>query len=191
MSHPLWKGWIGSGFTPADFITYVGGIRWQSWRPQFVVVHNTQIPTFAKWHTQPGSRWMDSFIHYYRDDQDWSGGPHLFVADDVIWVGTPLTKPGVHSPSWNGTSFGVEMVGDYETEPLSPAVFQNTASALATLHDALGIDPATLRFHKEDPLTTHKGCPGRNVDKADLVALIKQKLVIRHGGEHLPTRLSA
>lgn len=191
--NPNWKGWVGSGFTPADFIGYVAAQRWNAWRPSLLVVHNTAIPTFARWHTQPGSRWMESFIHYYRDDQGWSGGPHCFIADDVIWIGTPLTKPGVHSPSWNGISLGLEMVGDYDHEPLSPAVWQNTASAVATLVDALGlpVSPDTIRFHKEDPLTTHKGCPGRGVHKDELLAAVRAKLAIRHDGEHLPERLAS
>lgn len=184
-----WKGWIGGAFTPTDFIEYVAGIRWVQWRPSFVVVHNTENPTFAAWHTQPGSRWMQGFINYYRDDQKWSGGPHLFVADDVIWVGTPLTLPGVHSPSWNPFSLGVEVIGDYNREPLSADVAQNAASALATIHDALGIDPGTIRFHKEDPETTHTGCPGRNLVKTDLIAAVRAKLAARHAGEHVPARI--
>jgi hypothetical protein len=186
-----WKGIVGKPFTPADFITYVAGITFNQWRPSFVVVHNTGIPTFADWHRVSGERRMQALQSYYRDDQGWSGGPHLFVADDVIWVFTPLWLPGVHSPSWNAISWGVEMVGDYETEPLGAALYQNTASALATLHDALGIDPGTIRFHKEDPETTHRSCPGRAVIKPDLIAFVRQKLAVRHGGEHLPTRLSA
>jgi antitoxin (DNA-binding transcriptional repressor) of toxin-antitoxin stability system len=34
-------------------------------------------------------------------------------------------------------------------------------AALAVLHSAIGLDSHTLRFHREDPQTTHKGCPGK------------------------------
>lgn len=187
MSAP-WKGIIGQYFSPAGFIEYVGNLAFATWRPSFVVVHNTAIPTLADWHKVPGHVRMKGLERYYRDEQHWSGGPHLFVADDVIWVFTPLTVPGVHAPSWNPISWGVEMVGDYDHEPLSASVFANTASALATLHDAIGLDPQTIRFHKEDPKTTHRGCPGRAVVKADLLALVREKLEARHGGEHLPAR---
>jgi hypothetical protein len=191
MSDVVWRGWTASAFTPADFIRYVASLRWYSWRPQFCVAHNTEIPTLAQWHHTGGVQYMENLKHYYRDTKGWSAGPHLFVDDAVIWVGSPLTSPGVHSPSWNPISFGIEAVGDYDREPMNAAVFQNLASALATLHDALGIDPNTLRFHKEDPATTHTGCPGKNLHKDQLIALIKQKLVVRHGGEHLPDRLIA
>ena len=45
---------------------------------------------------------MRNLEAYYRDEQDWSAGPHLFVADDLIWVFTPLRTSWVHSPSWDG-----------------------------------------------------------------------------------------
>lgn len=183
-----WKGVIGEYFTPVKFIDYVQGLTFPQWRPKFCVLHNTGIPTLADWHKVPGTQRMKGLERYYRDEQKWSGGPHLFVADDVIWVFTPLTVPGVHAPSWNAISWGVEMVGDYDREPLNDSVFHNAASALATLHDVIGLDPATLRLHKEDPLTTHRGCPGKAIVKADMIALIQSKLAARHGGEHLPAR---
>lgn len=61
---------------------------------------------------------MQNLQSYYRDTMKWSGGPHLFVADDLVWAFTPLTVPGVHSPSWNNVSWGVELVGDYSTEQI-------------------------------------------------------------------------
>jgi len=54
--------------------------------------------------------------------------------------------------------------------------------ALATLHAALGLNPDTLRLHKEDPKTTHI-CPGKNVIKADIIGGVHEKLTL---GEHVP-----
>src|SRR5712692_11270909 len=51
-----------------------------------------------------------------RSDNELEVPPHLFVADDLIWVFTPLTVSGVHSPSWNSITWGVEMVGNFDTE---------------------------------------------------------------------------
>jgi hypothetical protein len=144
---PEWKGIVGKSFTAQGFDDYMAGLTLVSWRPQFVVLHNTADPTFAHWHD-----------------------------DDAIWVFTPLTTSGVHSPSWNEISWGVELVGDYSVETLSDAVKQNAVSALATLHSAGNIDPTTLRLHREDPLTTHKGCPGNNIVKADVIAWIQARL---------------
>lgn len=137
-----------------------------------------------------GAQRMRNFESYYRDEQHWSAGPHLFVADDLIWVFSPLTTPGVHSPSWNAISWGIEMVGGYDQEAFSPAVRENTIDALATLHVWLGIDPAGLRFHKEDPRTTHKNCPGKNVVKTDMLARLQNRIAQLTPGEHLPTRIA-
>src|SRR5260370_20380121 len=89
-----------------------------------------------------------------------SAGRHLFVDNHLIWAFTPLTTPGVHSPSWNGISWGVEMVGDYATEDfdqgLGAAVAANAVKALATLHMLIGLAPTTPKLHKEDTATTHR-----------------------------------
>ena len=180
---PPWKGIVGKGFTAADFATYVEGLSFTAWRPSFVVLHNTGLPTFAQWHSVPGSARMQNLQSYYRDTQHWSAGPHVFVADDLIWAFTPLTVPGVHSPSWNNVSWGVELVGDYATEVMDPDLQSNAISALATLHGALGLDPATLRLHREDPLTTHI-CPGSSVLKADFIAQTTAAVAENFPGEH-------
>ena len=179
-----WKGIVGEGFTADDFDMYVATVAFDTWRPQFVVLHNTAVPSFAQWHNVAGEDRMRALEHYYRDVQKWSAGPHLFIADDLIWVFTPLNVPGVHSPSWNSRSWGVELVGNYSAESLLPQLQLNAASALASLHAALGLDPQTLHFHKEDPLTTHKDCPGRNVVKPTMIQWVLDEIAARHPGEH-------
>src|SRR5690242_8293606 len=148
---PTWKGIVGLGLTPSDFVKYVGSLHLLSWRPQFIVLHNTASPKLGEWHAIPGDQRMKNLEHYYRDERQWSAGPHLFVADDLIWVFTPLTTAGVHSPSWNSIAWGVEMVGDFDTEDFQDgpgkAVRQNTTSALATLHAFAGLNPDGLRLH--------------------------------------------
>jgi peptidoglycan hydrolase-like protein with peptidoglycan-binding domain len=179
-----WKGIVGKGFSPLEFQAYVNQLTFGAWRPSFVVLHNTSEPRLSQWHSTPGEQRMLNLQDYYKNTEHWSAGPHLFVADDKIWVFTPLTVSGVHSPSWNAFSWGVEMVGEYEEEAFSPAVRENTIDALATLHAAIGLDPASLRFHKEDPLTTHKECPGKNVSKPDIIQGLTARLASLHGGEH-------
>src|SRR5947209_3301380 len=179
-----WKGIVGEGFTADDFDMYVATVAFDTWRPQFVVLHNTAVPSFAQWHNVAGEDRMRALEHYYRDVQKWSAGPHLFIADDLIWVFTPLNVPGVHSPSWNSRSWGVELVGNYSAESLLPQLQLNAASALASLHAALGLAPQTLPFHKDAPLTTHKDCPGRNVVKPTMIQWVVDEIAARHPGEH-------
>ena len=182
---PAWKGIVGQGLAPAQLEAYVAALPFGAWRPQFVVLHNTQVPRLADWHTVPDDQRMKGLERYYRDELGWSGGPHLFVADDLIWLFTPLTVPGVHSPSWNASAWGVEVVGDYDREPLSAPVRANTVAALATLHAAAGLDPDSLRLHRQDPRTTHTFCPGVSLarQRDAIVAELHDLLRSRAGGE--------
>ncbi|HYO78943.1 MAG TPA: peptidoglycan recognition family protein [Thermoanaerobaculia bacterium] len=184
---PGWKGIIGSRFTADEFDDYCHGLQWMAWRPSKIVVHNTAIPSLAqrpKGFTRQHMRNLEAF---YRDKQGWKAGPHLFIDDRQIWVFPPLTVSGTHSPSWNKTSIGIEMLGNYDKESFDSGrglrVRENTVAAIATLCAILGIDPATTRIHREDPLTTH-ACPGKNVRKLELIQAVQDLMVERHSGEH-------
>ena len=175
-----WKGIVGRSFAAKDFEQYVKTLQFDEWQPQFVVLHNTAIPKLSEWHAISGAQRMKNLEGFYKKEQRWSAGPHLFVADDLIWAFTPLNVSGVHSPSWNDVAWGVEMVGDYNQEPFGDAVCNNAVSALATLHALFGLDPNTLRFHKEDPQTTHD-CPGKNVSKDFMIQRLVSALSARGG----------
>jgi hypothetical protein len=129
-----WKGIVGRGFRPQEFEAYVASLRFTDWRTQFAVVYNTSEPRLSQWHSTPGDQRMRNLESYYRDVQQWSAGPHLFVANDLIWAFTPLTTSGVHSPSWNAISWGMEMGGEFEEEAFDPGVRENAVDALVTLH---------------------------------------------------------
>jgi hypothetical protein len=194
----VWTPIVGKKFSAADFDAYVRTLKFDAWRPSFVVVHNTSEPTralYAEWQqrTPPVTmeQWLQNLVGYYRDTEGWSGGPHLFVADDGIGVFTPLTVPGVNTPSWNHISWGIETVGEFETEPFDGPTRDNLISALASLHSVLGLNPADfklgvrgLHFHKEDKATTHQDCPGKNMVKPALVVAVVDKLAQMHPGEH-------
>jgi N-acetylmuramoyl-L-alanine amidase CwlA len=172
-TNPIWHVPVGQGFLPSNFNEYVETVDMSEyrtlWTPDFIVLHNTAMPKFADWHKVSGEAHMQNLEHYYRDFLGWSAGPHLFVADDLIWVFTPLNIRGVHSPSWNSVSWGVELVGDYNNEPLLSTVKSNAIIAIAALCNKCKIAPETLKLHHEDPKTTHKGCPGRNVVKQEFI----------------------
>lgn len=165
-------GFDGKCLSPAQFDAYVQRLAWSAWKPQFVVLHNSGAPTLKAWMATPGgeSQRIKNLEHYYRDQQKWKSGPHLFISPAGIFLGTPLTVPGTHSPSWNKTSIGIEMAGDYDREPFDARVRANTIAAIAAIYRALGLKPDTIRLHKQDPKTTHKNCPGKNVSLADIVA---------------------
>lgn len=185
---PGWKGIIGQAFSTADFDSYCHKLQWTAWRPSFLVVHNTAIPSLAQRPKGFSQAHIANLEAFYRDKQGWRAGPHLFVDDRQIWVFTPLTVSGTHSPSFNKTALGIEMLGDYEKEAFDSGrglqVRQNTVAALATLCAILGIDPGTTKIHREDPATTH-ACPGKNVKKLELIQETQALLQERHPGDHV------
>lgn len=181
-----WKGIVGKSFTPTEFEAYVHTLSWNKWRPSFIVLHNMAIPSLAQRPDGLTAQHIKGLEVFYRDTQKWSAGPHLFVDDKQIWVFTPLTTPGVHSPSWNSMAIGIEMLGDFATESFSEgrglAVRNNVTQAIASISHVLGIDPSTMKLHKEDKKTTHI-CPGKNVIKSEVIAEVT---AILHEGEHTP-----
>jgi len=182
-----WKGIVGESFSQDGFDAYCHQLQWTAWRPSFAVVHNTASPSLAQRPNGLTKKHIQNLEAFYRDEQGWKAGPHLFVDDKQIWVFTPLTVSGTHSPSWNKLALGIEMLGDYEQEAFDGGrglkVRENAVSALATLCAILGFDAATIRIHREDPLTTH-ACPGKNVRKLEIIQQVQDLIVARHAGEH-------
>ncbi len=184
---PAWKPIVGLSFTADEFDIYCHSLQWNSWRPSFIVLHNTGSPSLTQRPKGFNQKHMQTFVSFYRDEHKWNAGPHLFVDDKKIWVFTPLTVSGVHSPSWNKLALGIEMLGNYATEPFKIgrglAVRKNAVAAMATLCAILGLDPTTIRLHREDPLTTHR-CPGKKVVKNEVLAEVQALILQRHSGEH-------
>lgn len=188
---------VKRAFTQEEFRDYVKGLTFGAWRPSLIVWHNTAAPSLAQWQKSaladraagrvPGISRINSLEAYFRDQQHWSGAPHLFIADDLIWVFNPLIAPGVHAPSWNSRSIGIEMIADFDREDDDSGaglkVRNNTIFATAILCETFGLDPLTaIKLHREDPRTTHK-CPGDDFarDKAEAVAAVADLMA---GGEH-------
>jgi len=177
---PKWKGIVGKSFQPDEFAEYVNNLTFTTFVPDFIVLHNTAVPSLASRPNGLTKQHILGLESYYRDDMHWSAGPHLFIDDKQIWVFTQLTTSGVHSPSWNSKSIGVEMLGDFNREEFNSGrgakVKENSAIAISILSMALGINPDTMKLHKEDSATDHD-CPGKNVDKKKFIALVKEYIV--------------
>lgn len=177
---PDWRGIVGTSFTPVEFDAYCRGLRWDPWRPAFIVLHHTEPLTLAQCPKGLTKKHILELESYYRDKLQWRAGPHLFIDDRQIWVFTPLNVSGVHSASWNNVSLGVAMLGDYDKEFFHIGrgldVRKNSVSAIATLCTILGIDSYNLLLHREDPLATD-ACPGRNVQSSHIVREIQKTVV--------------
>ena len=187
-------------FKQEDFRQYVETLTWPRWRPSAGFTwHNTYRPRISDWMKTakedaakgliPGTTRINNLEHYFWKQRGWPGAPHLFIAPDYIWVFNPLTDPGVHSPSWNRTRLGFEMIGDFNVEDddagLGLQIKRNCIFATAVLCEVLGLEPSreTIKLHNEDPKTTHTGCPG--VDLAqDVNEMVEDVRGLMAGGEH-------
>lgn len=207
----MWKGIVGKFVDVAGLQSHVDGLVFTGWTPQFVVVHNTSAPdlaTYAGWRAHPErhgnwtpEQWARNLESYYQGQHPpWSGGPHAFVCPDGILLFTPLTTPGTHSPAWNSRTWGIETVGEFMRDPFDNGTRDNLVATLATLHARLGLHPGDykfgvrgIHFHKEDPVTTHKSCPGDHMVKAELVRAVEVRMMSMHPGDHIeiPARVQA
>jgi hypothetical protein len=108
----------------------------------------------------------------------WNRGPHLFVDEDQIFGMTPLGTPGIHAVSFNRSSIGIEVLGDYDSEdPLSGRGLQCMKVAAAATRSLLQwldlpTNDKTVLFHRDDPKTS-KTCPGKKVTKDWFLGLVK------------------
>ena len=154
-----------------------------SFHPRFPVLHNTSVPdmaTYRKWIAagRPTmAQWLQNLAAYYKS-LGWNSMPHAFVLPDgTIGLGAPFNVRGTHTPSWNSVSIGVETLGEFErdiwagtpTEKATIALFGELCKRLGWHPDQYVRGVRGIHFHKEDPNTTHKTCPGKHVEKAKFV----------------------
>lgn len=189
-----WKGIdslsaSGRGRTIEEMQAFVDKLPDTSWASG-MVLHNTSAPNLAQWTLENRAQRVLNLESYFRDVRKWNSAPHAFVDYDFVWNFTPYTEKGTHSPSWNGSKLGIEMVGDFTlrggdnaSAGLGLKVVQNTAALFAMLHNRYGWNPETIKLHKEDPLTTHD-CPGAQIKKQEFIGMVQQYM--GEGGEHAP-----
>lgn len=162
-----WKGgYNGTGWNRDEFRAWLRTQTKPAWA-NGLVVHNTGAP-YIRPPVAPAQRMMNLGTYYKK--MGWSGGPHFVVIYDRVYLGTPVSLQGTHSPSWNKTKIGFEVEGDYRAGKHDPAtgdgkVAWDTAgwalAELAAWHAPLG----ARVLHREDPKTTH-ACPGDLISRA-------------------------
>lgn len=172
----MWKTFSGKTFDRGEFAAHVGSLRWTSWRPTGICLHNTGAPTLRQWaESGPAHDQRIANLQHYYEGLGWHAGPAAFVSRSHITEFSGFLAPGVHSTCFNRTHLGIEMAGDFSTEAFSSgdgAMVRDTAVfALATLFKALKLDPHGLAFHK-DCARDHHDCPGRFVSKPDVIARV-------------------
>ena len=138
-----------------------------------VTIHHTYRPTVDEWR---GARTMDMLSRFYRA-KGWSAGPHLFLAPDGIWAGTPLALPGVHAGVCNSTHIGLEIVGDYDQQTWSIGLRARIYDLIVLLLHWIGATEAALRGHRE--CLPNKSCPGAAIGMDLVRADVRERLFDR------------
>jgi hypothetical protein len=145
------------------------------------IIHHTWRPRQKEWR---GLASMESLRRFYMG-KGWSAGPHLFIcvgapnpAHDGIFQLTPLNAVGVHAGVCNSSTWGIEVVGDYDDKPWDDQTMELVADTIATLFRWNGISPNMIRGHRE--CRSPKTCPGKAVS----IPVVQQR--VREAIAHLP-----
>lgn len=149
---------INKRLTLHEFQVYVKGYDFGPILPSKLVLHHTWHPTKESW---AGERTIGGLKRYY-EGKKWKVGPHIFVADDGIWLFSPMRKDGIHAGKLNKHSIGIEVVGDYDSEKWSGQTKQNAIGTIKILMDRLSLKENGLFFHRD---ASPKSCPGWAIKK--------------------------
>lgn len=151
--------------TVEAFAAYVSTLARPAW-VKGATIHHTGIPTPAQWR---GMASMQSLGTFYRVQKKWPAGPHLFACigapnpfDDGIFIGTPLSTPGVHAGPCNSDRWGFEIVGDFDRLGWSPRLKDLVYRVLLDLADLGDFEPGDTRGHRE--CLPNKSCPGTAIN---------------------------
>jgi hypothetical protein len=187
-----YKGGFDKLVTRAQFLALAEKLPKVPWA-KYVMLHNTYRPTMAQEDATPGGelqRLKNLGLGEYKK-KGWAG-PHLFIFNSgMIGLGCPLEQTGVGSPGFNSTAWHVEMVADFtpgvdDDDAGKGFVVKDTACfVLATLLVNQGLDVSSVKLHKDDPKTSHKGCPGADIEKPDILHRVDAYIDnLSEAGEH-------
>lgn len=141
-----------------EFRDYVATYDFGPQLPDKLVIHHTWRPTKEGW---GGSHSIEGLKRYY-EGKGWPAGPHIFVAEDGIWLFSPMNKDGIHAAELNIRSIGIEVVGDYDQEKWSGKTKENALGVIKVLMGRLSVDKQHLFFHRD---VSNKTCPGAAITK--------------------------
>lgn len=148
-----------------------------------ITVHHTWSPTLPQWHASGGPAEMVGLRHYYETEvqntdgsHGWPAGPHLFIVDNEIWLGTPLDHTGVHATICNSHYLGFEVVGDYDQRYWNAGTEHNVLGCVSAVlrRRKLPVTTATLRGHRD--CQSPKTCPGTAVSMDVVRQKVKETL---------------
>lgn len=171
---------VGTAWKIEDFKAYLSTLQ----KPSFVksiVLHHTGAPSLAMRPNGLTTQHIRNIQFGYVNTNKWSAGPHFFIDEKEIFGMTPVSVRGIHAVSFNSSSLGIEVLGEYDTEdPLTGrglACWKLAAETTKALCEwlELEINNKTILFHRDDP-RTKKTCPGRRVTKEWFLGLVNQTI---------------
>lgn len=141
----------------------------KDWHPEGLVIHNTGTMAWPgvdpHTHQPLTARQRIENMSVTWVERGFKGGPHILITPKpsivTMW---PLWEAGTHSPSFNSSYWGAETVGDFTLELLPLATRNCAVRAFRALFGVIGrpADDRRLKYHNDDPRTTHRNCPGKN-----------------------------
>jgi len=145
-----------------EFADYLKSYAFPTPTPHKLVLHHTWRPTTETWQ---GETSILALKRYY-EHKGWPAGPHIFVAEDGIWLFSPMNRDGIHAGTLNTQSIGLEVVGNYDhTIWLGQTKF-NALAAISLLMKRLNLTSKQLHFHRE---VSTQSCPGYAISKTWLL----------------------
>ncbi len=141
-----------------EFRDYISNYNFGSQPANKLVIHHTWRPTKDKW---GGAVSIQGLKRYY-EGKGWPAGPHIFVADDGIWLFSPMREDGIHAAELNNRSIGIEVVGDYDNERWNGRTKENALGTIKLLMSQLKIESQNVFFHRD---VSSKTCPGKDITK--------------------------
>jgi len=174
---------IGKRFSLAEFEAYLETINFSRFKPVGVTIHHTWNPNLRNRPNGLEDSHLQNLKTFY-ENKGWRGGPHIFIDDQYkgIIVFQRLDRRGTHAISFNRNTWGLEMLGNFDSSSEFKSVrgqkiYNLTIATTQLLLAKLGAFPAgineAVKFHRDDPLTS-KSCPGKQVSKTDFLNQLKE-----------------
>jgi len=159
----------GRCLTIEQFVKHVEGLTFPKGMPNRIFLHHTWRPTRETWAGIKTIMGMKAYYEKQRwyDEQGrlhegWTAAPHVFVADDGIWLFSDLNYDGVGVAGHNRDSLHVEMVGDFDVSLPDGPTWTNTVAVLGALCERINLPATQFNFHRD---YSTKTCPGKLVTK--------------------------
>lgn len=157
---------INRCLTVREFEDYIENYYFGVQPANRLVIHHTWRPTSVQWQGQISI----NILKAYYEKKGWPAGPHVFVAEDGIWLFSPMNKDGIHAAAFNHRTIGIEVVGDYDNQVWSGSTKNNALGAIKALMKKLSLNESDILFHRD---SSQKTCPGTAITKQWLFGELK------------------